>query len=161
GVIAGWGGRRARARGGLGQERAVPRLAPELPDAARGVVQVAEHARLGGTGLGARRHHLAVADRSPLLLGRDAVLVDALHAVGALLHDAAAPHRDVGVALRLEALRLPVGVLEEVEAAHLVGAVVRAVARADAAVVDHVVQALGPVHRRLDGAHHLAGRVLA
>src|SRR5207244_4877801 len=95
----------ARARIELGQEGVVPRLGLERRDAALGVVQVAEHDRLGGAGLGARRHHLAVADRASLLLGRDAVLVDALHAVGALLHDAAAPHRDVGVALRLETLR--------------------------------------------------------
>jgi len=42
---------------------------------------------------------------------------------------------------------------EEVEPAHLVRAVVRAVARPDAAVVGHVVQALGAVRRRVDRAH--------
>ena len=52
-------------------------------------------------------------------------------------------------------------VLEEVETPHLVGAVVRAIAGADAAVVDHVVEALGAVHRGGDGADHLAGRLLA
>src|SRR4029079_8782233 len=38
---------------------------------------------------------------------------------------------------------------------------VRAVPRADAAVVRHLVQPLGAVRRRLDGAHELARRVLA
>ena len=52
-----------------------------------------------------------------------------------------------GIAQRLEARRRPVLVEQEVEAPHLVGAVVRAVARADAAVVDHVVQAFGAVRR--------------
>src|SRR5690606_29322644 len=45
--------------------------------------------------------------------------------------------------------------------AHLVRAVVHAVPRADAAVVGHVVEALGAVRRRVDGAHVLAGRLLA
>src|SRR5690606_33562444 len=39
--------------------------------------------------------------------------------------------------------------------------VVRAVPRADAAVVDHVVQAFARVHGRANRAHLLAGRVLA
>src|SRR5262249_29156585 len=47
------------------------------------------------------------------------------------------------------------------ETADLVRAVVRAVARADAAIVGHVVQPLAAVHGGVDGAHHLAGRVLA
>ncbi len=57
--------------------------------------------------------------------------------------------------------RVPVLVEQEVEAAHLVGAVVRAVARPHAAVVDHVVQAFVAVDGRRDRAHHLARRVLA
>ena len=60
-----------------------------------------------------------------------------------------------------QARRFPVLVLKEVEPAHFVRAVVRAVARADAAVVDHVVQAFAAVHRRADGAHRLARRGLA
>ena len=56
---------------------------------------------------------------------------------------------------------VPVLVQEEVEAPHLVGAVVRAVPRAHAAVVDHVVQALVAVHGGRHRADHLAGGVLA
>ena len=55
------------------------------------------HDRLAGG------QNLAVADLAIFALGLDAGDVDALHAVGALLHDAAAAHRDVGVALQLEA----------------------------------------------------------
>ena len=87
--------------------------------------------------------------------------VDPLHAVGALLHHAAAAHGDVGVAPQLQARRVPVLIEQEVEAADLVGTVVRAVARADAAVVDHVVQPFVAVHRRADRADDLARRVLA
>src|SRR5262249_33476928 len=52
-------------------------------------------------------------------------------------------------------------VIEEVEAPHLERAVVQAVARADAAVVGHVVQAFRAVAGRADRADLLAGRVLA
>ena len=51
---------------------------------------------------------------SPSAIGRflflrlDARVVDALHAVGALFHDAAAAHRDFRIALQLERRRLPV-----------------------------------------------------
>ena len=53
-----------------------------------------------------------------------------------------------GLSQQLQARRVVQSVvLEEVEAPHLVRAVVRAVPRADAAVVDHLVQALGAVRR--------------
>ena len=52
-------------------------------------------------------------------------------------------------------------VVEPVEAADLVRAVVRAEPRADAAVVDHLVEPVGAVRRREHRAHVLAGRVLA
>src|SRR5262249_18506815 len=51
--------------------------------------------------------------------------------------------------------------LEVVEAADLVRAVVRAVARADAAVVRHVVEPLGAVRRGVDRADVLARRLFA
>ncbi len=44
---------------------------------------------------------------------------------------------------------------------HLVGAVARAGAGSDAAVIDHEVQALVVMQRRLDRAAHFAGRLLA
>jgi hypothetical protein len=68
---------------------------------------------------------------------------------------------DVGIAHEFELRRFPVLEEQEVEAAHLVGTVIRAVARSDAAVVDHVVQAFAAVDGRLHGTNQFAGSVLA
>ena len=62
---------------------------------------------------------------------------------------------------QLHVLDRPVVVVEEIEAAHLVGAVVRAIPRADAAVVGHDVEALVVVDGGVDRADRLARRVLA
>src|SRR5581483_678995 len=117
--------------------------------------------RLRRTGLRAGRRDFAVAHAAVFLLRRHPRFVDALHAVRALLHDAARTDRDIGIAHRLERRRVVVGVVEEVEAANLVRAVVRAVARADAAVVGHVVQTFAAVRRGANRADRLARRVLA
>ena len=151
----------ARARVELLEQPVVERAGLQLRHAAVRVVDVAEHDRVGRARRLARRHHLAVANLAIVELGRHARVVDALHAVGALLHHAAAADGDVGVALQLEAGRVEVLIQQEVEPPHLVGAVVRAVARADAAVVDHVVQAFVAVRRGRHRAHHLARRRLA
>src|SRR5262249_23485194 len=82
-------------------------------------------------------------------------------AVGALFHDAAAAHGHVRVSTELQARRVPVLVQQKVETAHFVRAVVRAVPRADAAVVDHVVQTFVAVNGGAHGADDLARRVLA
>src|SRR5207244_8083758 len=131
--------------------------------AAGWIVHIPEHDRLGGAGLRAGGGHFAVAHTlvAAALLGLDLRLVDALHAVGALLHHAAGADGDVGIAHRLEGRRVVVAVMVEVEAPHFVRAVVRAVARADAAVVRHVVEAFGAVRRGLDRTDRLARRVLA
>src|SRR3712207_6289229 len=118
-------------------------------------------------GLRAGDGELVGAERAVLEVGAVLRLADALHAEGALLHDALAAHRDVRVELPVQ--RLGEGVLtavrlaepEPVEVADLVRAVVRAVARADAPVVDLHVQPVGRVVRRVDGAHRLARRVAA
>src|SRR5262245_6074213 len=70
----------------LGEEPVVPRLLLGLRYPALGVVDVAEHDGLGRTGGLAGGADLPVADLSVLVLGVDARAVDALHAVGALLH---------------------------------------------------------------------------
>ena len=54
-----------------------------------------------------------------------------------------------------------VAIVVPIEAAHLVGAVARAGARADAAVIDHLVEAFRRVHRRVHRAAHFARRLLA
>ena len=61
----------------------------------------------------------------------------------------------------LQLLQRPLVVIEEIEPAHLVGAVVRAVARPDAPVVGHHVQPLLVVRRGVDRADVLARRRLA
>ena len=86
----------------------------------------------------------AVANLAVFLFRLDLGGVDALHAVGAFFHHAAAAHRDIGVLLQLRGSRVSkIGVLEEIEPAHFVRAIVGAIAGADAAVVNHVVQPLG------------------
>src|SRR5262249_14434156 len=131
------------------------------------VVVVTEGDRLG-------RARLLAGGRDPAVLhapvGRGAVgvlfrlparLVDALHAPGALLHHTAAADRDVRVQLHLVRLRERLRVVEEVEATDFVRTVVGAVARSDAAVVRHVVEAFRRVRGGADRADALAGRVLA
>src|SRR5262249_46403717 len=90
----------------------------------------------------------------------DAMLINALHAVSALLHHAPAAYGDVGIAHHLELRRLPILEEQEVEAANLVRAVVRAIARAHAAVIDHVIQAFAAVDGRPHRADNLARGVL-
>src|SRR6185295_1159963 len=78
---------------------------------------------------------------------------------GALLHDADLAHRDIRVELQMERpgpLRI-----EEVEEPHVVRTRVRAVPRADAAVVDLRVQPFVSVMARISRAHRLARRRVA
>src|SRR5205807_10291019 len=133
----------------------------QLGDPALRIIDVAEDDGVRRARLLAGRADLAVANAALLLFGLDLRGVDALHAVRALLHDAAAPYRHVRIAAALQAFARPVGEEVPVEAANLVRTVVRAVPRADAAVVHHVVQAFGAVVGRTDRAHHFAGGVFA
>src|SRR5581483_3696768 len=94
-------------------------------------------------------------------LGIDLGFVDSLHAIGTLLHDAAAAHADVGIAHQLQAGRLKILEQVEIESPHLVRAIVRAVAGAHAAVVDHIIQAFGAVRGSLHRTYQLAGSVFA
>src|SRR5262249_38264700 len=120
------------------------------------------------TDLLARGLDVAVGHGTPLLLRRQLRRLDALDAEAALLHHAARPHDDVGVqhhraerAVHVEVEAIVARVLEPVEAADLVRAVVLAVPRADAAVVDLLVDAVAAVHGREDGTDGLAWRVVA
>src|ERR1019366_5018345 len=109
----------------------------------------------------AGRLDFAVGYFSILLFSVDFGGVDALHAVGALLHDSAAADRHVRVVQQLEAGSFVIGVQIEIEPPHFVGAVVGTVASADAAVVDHIVKAFGAVGSGLHGADQLARGILA
>src|SRR5439155_25023005 len=108
-------------------------------------------------GRGARRRelvrlHIAVLDRGAVL-----GFANALHAEGALLHHTLCAHRDVRVELPVERFgervlfAVLLAVTEPVEITNLVGTVVRAVPRADAAVVDLHVQSVGCVISRVYG----------
>ena len=118
---------------------------------------------------------------NPLVLRGNLRLLDALRAERALLHDASHAHGDFRVELHLGhvsrtilevvlrlghqdaalAHRIAAVVIKEVESTHLVRAVVTAVARTDATVVDHVVQAVQIMDGGRHRAHLLARRVLA
>src|SRR5256714_10534234 len=152
---------RARLGAEFGQQLVVALLRLEFGDAAVGVVHVAEDDGLRRARLGAGSLNLAIAHPSPLALAIDLGALDALYAVGAFLHHAATADRDFGVAQQLQRLCVEILVEQEVEAPHLVRAVVRAVARADAAVINHVVETFGAMHRRADRADDFARRLLA
>src|SRR6202041_190302 len=122
---------------------------------------ISEHNRFGRAGALARRNDLAVADQAIFFLGPDLGSIDSLHAVGALLHHSAAAHGDVRIAHAVQARRLVIRVEIEVEPADLVRTVVGAIPRADAAVVGHVVQALGVVRGGADRADIFARCVFA
>src|SRR4030095_2369154 len=111
---------------------------------------------------------------------------DALHAVGAFLHDAAHAHSHVRILLHLHRVgralagkRLKVFfvdvqctddlsladwslvVIEIIKAPHFVGAVVRTKSRADAAVVSHHVEPVLAVNCRVYRANRFTWRILA
>src|SRR5690349_393229 len=90
GIPDGRGVGRSRARVEILEDPIVALARLRLHDAAVRIVQIAEDDRVGRARGGAGGHDLAVPDRAVLPLRVDARLVDALHAVGALLHDAAA-----------------------------------------------------------------------
>src|SRR5579885_3810019 len=101
----------------------VERARLALRHRARRIILVSENDGLGRAGLLTGGHRLAVAQRAVLAVGVDHGGTRALHAVGAFLHHAAAPHRDVRVP-GLARPRIGGGVVEEVEAPDLVGAIV-------------------------------------
>src|SRR5207248_6359518 len=104
---------------------------------------------------------LPVAHLALLLLCFNLHRIDSLNTVGTLFHDAAAAHRDVGIPQAVEAGCCPIGKEQEIEAPHLVGTVIRAIPRAHAAVIDHLVQAFGTVHGCNHRTNQFTGRVLA
>src|ERR1035437_3831112 len=146
----------------LAEERVLERLLAELRDFRGRVVHVAEDERFRRTDLLAGRQDFAVPHPPVFLLGVHARAVHALDAVVAFFHDALLADRDVRVREeREDGEVLVLVVVVEIETPHLVGAVVRAVLRSDAAVVGHLVDAFLAVGRGGDGADDFAGRLLA
>src|SRR5438270_13260051 len=148
-------------RAQLVQQIVAPRIGVQLGHARIRIVERTERDRLRRAPLLARGLELAVPDQALLDARVDALALDALHAVRALFHDAAAAHGDVGVHAHPAGAAHVAVVLEEVETAHLVRAVVAAIPRADAAVIGHLVQSLVAVDGGVDRADVLARRGLA
>src|SRR5262249_31591790 len=86
--------RRARARIQILEQAVVPFLRFELRDLTVGIVEIAKHDGIGWAYLLAGGQDLSVTNVAILAFGVDSRLIDPLHAVGALLHDAAAPNAD-------------------------------------------------------------------
>src|ERR1700730_9402023 len=128
----------------------------ELGHPGRALLEIAEADGLGRAGLLAGRLDVAVLDRAPRLARIVLALLDALDAHGALLHDAELAHGDVGIQLLVEGRRPRV--VEPVEAADVIRAVVAAVPRAHAAVIDLRVEAFLRVVGGVDGTDGLARR---
>ena len=99
--------------------------------------------------------------RTSLSRGGDLGFADTLDAERALLHHAAFAHRDIGILCHQLGFAETGVVIEPVEATNLVGTVVRAEARADAPVVNHLVETIGAVHGRFNRTDVLARRLLA
>src|SRR6185312_15389842 len=151
---------RPRPRVELAQHRVVQRARLAPGDRAVRIVLIAEDDGLGGACLLAGRHDLAVADPAVLPVGDDHCRAGALHAVGALLHHAAGADGHLGIP-GLARPRVRGAVVEEIEASDLVRTVVGAEPRADAAVIDHDIDALRIMHCRVHRADHFARCVLA
>ncbi|CAD77715.1 hypothetical protein-transmembrane prediction [Rhodopirellula baltica SH 1] len=139
-----------------------------------GIRDVAELDRIGWASSLASGDDFTIANRTAAVFASvDLGVLDALDTVGALFHDPTTANGDIGVEHQL--LQFAVGlfdrtrvgidavadtdffvVIEVVEAANFVGAVVRTVPRADAAVVGHRVETFVCVNRRRDGANLFA-----
>src|SRR5438094_4639488 len=143
------------------QQAKIARLGLEFGHPAVRIIDVAENNCLRGARLLASRENFAVAYLAVLLFRFDLHRIDPLDAVSTFFHDAAAAHGDIGIPQAIQAGRRPIGEEQEIEAPYLVGAVVGAIPRADAAVVDHFVEALGTMHGGSYRADQLTRRVFA
>src|SRR5207253_808083 len=97
------------------QEAVIAILALQSRHTAVRIIQVSEYNRFRGTSLLAGCHNLAVLNRSVFLLGIDLDAINSLYTVTAFLHHAPAAYADVGIADTVQALRIPIGIQEEIE----------------------------------------------
>src|SRR5579875_530119 len=131
------------------------------------VCNIAESDGLGRTSLLAGRQHLSISQIAVLNFSLLSSRVDALNAVHAFLHHTAPAHRNIRIENQLLYLIGPteevvievIIVVEEVKSAHLIGAVVGAIAGSNAAVIDHLVDTLYAMLRRPYRAHIFARRL--
>src|SRR6476661_5458879 len=139
-----------------------------LGNAAVWIFKIAEYDCLRRAGLLARGLYLAIGQFAFSLQRNILGQLDPLYAHAAFFHHAARTHRDIWVqnhaperALHVEIELRIFRVVVPIEAAHLVRAIIRTVARANAAVVNLLVE---PLRTGAGGQHRtdcLAWRVLA
>src|SRR6185312_2328342 len=122
---------------------------------------IAEDNCFGRACLLACSDNFTIADGTVFALGGDTPGSDALDAIGALFHHAAAANAYVRIASQFFNRSVIVGVEQEVEPAHLIGAVVGTIPSAHTAVVDHVIEPFRTVHGGSHRTNALARRVLA
>src|SRR5438046_27518 len=135
----------------------------QLRGLAVGVFQISKHDGFRGASLLASRLDFAIHQLSLALQRNVLGKLDSLHAQAALFHHAPGAHNHIRVqnqaaqrAIHVEIEGVVFGVVVPVEAPHLVRAVVGAVARADAAVVDLLVNAFRTGSSGKHRAHRLA-----
>src|SRR5205823_6014645 len=122
-------------------------------DSAVGIIQIPKYDRLGRTSLLASRDDITVLNRPILLFRLDFGAVNPLDAVAAFFHYASAANTHVRVPRAKKTLGIPIRVEEKVESPHFIRAVVRAITRSNASVIDHFVQTLRAVYGCGHGAH--------
>src|SRR6185312_6269123 len=98
------------------------------------VVDVSKYNCLSWANLLAGRLNCAVVDVAVAVASVDFGFADALHAVSAFLHYAAASNGNVGIALQLPGFRSPILIKQKIEPANFIWTVIGAVAGTYAAV---------------------------
>src|SRR5438105_1040325 len=109
------------------KKKIVALLCAQLGNAAIGIIGVAENDGLRGASLFAGRGDGAVGNGLILFVCFDACFVDVLDALASILHDAATTDGHFRIAHELELRSFPVLEAQEIEAAHFIGTVVRAI----------------------------------
>src|SRR5262249_28563089 len=138
----------------------VPPASAALGDLRLFVPQVAECDCFCRTRLLAGGDDLIAAQRTAFLVGCDTRCLDPLRAICTFFHDAAGSHGDVRIFYGLLSFG-KMAVIVPIEPAHLVWTVTLARTRADAAVVDQLIDAFRRVHGGVHGAAHFTGSLLA
>src|SRR5207237_5025262 len=114
-----------------------------------------------GANLRARRCNLTVTDAAVLQLGSDPCPINPLQTISAFFHDTSRTHSHIRILHQLFGSGESTVEFEKIEAPDLVRAIVRAVTRPDAPVINLQIQSFIIMHRRANRANELARRVLA
>ena len=135
-----------------------PRVLDEFRYSAVLIHQVTKGHGVCRTGLDTGRDDLSIPDLSPLVFRSVFALHDPLDAEGTFFHDPFLPNSHVRIELPVQGFGPGEG--KPVEATNLVGTVLRTEERADAAVVDLIVEPIHAVMGSKHGADRLAGCIV-